>query len=206
VVRIKICGNTRVEDILFEVKAGAHAVGMIHGFTGSPRNNDQSSLERLVRSTPPLAEPVVVTNTQGLAVVKRMGLRTVQLIAQPQDYPEIARLNPELKIIPVLYVGQDLPPDHVLKHYSEFEYVLVDTESKLKGGSGMVHNWKVSKVLSKIFGNVVLAGGLTPENVAEAISVVEPYGVDVSSGVESSPGKKDWGLVSRFIEAVRQVA
>jgi len=205
VIRVKICGNTRLNDLLYEAKAGAHAVGVVHGFPDSPRNNDFESAGRLVRGVPPLTEAVVVTNPPGIENAVRMGVRTVQLVAPPSTYPQIRESHPELKIIPVLYVGQDPPKPEVLKEYSEFEYVLVDTDSKLKGGSGLTHNWEVSRMLSKTFGNIILAGGLNPENVVEAIIKVEPYAVDVSSGVESSPGVKDKRLVSRFIEAVTQV-
>jgi phosphoribosylanthranilate isomerase len=205
VIRVKICGNTRLDDVHFEVRTGAHAVGVIHGFPDSPRNNDFECARRLVRGVPPLTEAVVVTNTQGLENAVHMGVRTVQLIAHPSTYSQIRESHPELKIIPVLYVGQDPPKPEVLKEYSEFEYILVDTDSKLKGGSGLTHNWEVSRMLSKTFGNIILAGGLNPENVVDAIIKVEPYAVDVSSGVESSPGIKDKRLISRFIEAVKQV-
>lgn len=204
-VRVKICGNTRLEDIQYEVRVGAHAVGVIHGFPQSPRNNDEERAAKLVKGTPPLAEAVLVTNPEGLKLARLLGVRTVQLIAEPHRYPEIARLNPELKIIPVLYVSKELPKQEVLKAYADFDYILVDTASKLKGGSGLTHSWEVSKTLSKMFGNIILAGGLTPENVAEAICKVEPYAVDVSSGVESSPGIKDWAKILRFVHAVSRV-
>lgn len=204
-VRIKICGNTRPQDIALEAKLGAHAVGVIHGFPQSPRNNDQQRVETLVRAAPPLVETVLVTNPAGLGLARRLGIRTVQLIAQPQEYPQLRLSNPDLKIVPVLYVSQEPPRPELLGFYSGFDYVLVDTDSRLKGGSGLTHNWKVSAMLSKVLGNIILAGGLTPENVGEAIRLVEPYAVDVSSGVESSPGIKDPERLARFIEEVKRV-
>ncbi|MEM0271246.1 MAG: phosphoribosylanthranilate isomerase [Thermoprotei archaeon] len=203
--KIKICGNTRPEDIQFEAKTGAHAVGLIHGFPESPRNNSFERAKTLVRYVPPFTEAVVVTNIQGLESAARLGVRTIQLVAPIHLYSSARFSHPELNIIPVLYVGGEPPKREVLKVYSEFEYVHVDTDSGLKGGSGQTHNWEVSKMLSKVLGNIILAGGLTPENVEDAITMVEPYAVDVSSGVESSPGVKHWGLVSRFIEAVKRV-
>jgi phosphoribosylanthranilate isomerase len=204
VVRVKICGNTRPEDVAFEVKVGVHAVGVIHGFPESPRNNDFERTKKLVSAVPPLAEAVVVTDEGRIESAYKLGVTTVQLIARPDAYSRIAECHPNLKIIPVMYVGKEFPPAHVIRAYSDFGCVLVDTESKLKGGSGVTHNWEVSKLLSKCFEKIILAGGLNPDNVGDAISVVEPYAVDVSSGVESSPGVKDHDLILRFVEAVKQ--
>jgi Phosphoribosylanthranilate isomerase len=95
----------------------------------------------------------------------------------------------------------------MLKFYSEFNAIIVDTKNEGKlGGSGLTHNWEISRRISKELGNVILAGGLNENNVVEAITKVEPIGVDVSSGVESYPGIKDPVKVKNFIRRVVEYA
>jgi phosphoribosylanthranilate isomerase len=203
-MKVKICGHTRVEDIAFSAIAGAHAVGVVFGFPSSPRNTSEELARRLRSSVPPFTECVLVTNEDGIKRANSLGFKTVQLVAKPERLSLIREQNPELLIIPVFYVGKELDQS-VLRFYLEFELVLLDTKSEKPGGAGVPHDWSVSKLVSKELGRVVLAGGLTPQNVEEAIRVVEPYAVDVSSGVECSPGVKDHKKVSEFIRRAMSV-
>lgn len=205
-VRVKICGHKSVDDIIFSAEAGAHAVGVIYGFPESPRNNGLGEASRLLERVPGLTERVLVTNASGLKTADKLGVRTVQLIAQPRRLLSLKASYPSLKLIPVLYIERKLPKPEVMKIFSDFDVILLDTKDGSKaGGTGKSHDWTISRRLTKELGRVVLAGGLNPENLEEAVCTVEPYAVDVSSGVESSPGVKDHLLVKAFVRRAMEI-
>lgn len=205
-VRVKICGHKSVDDIVFSVEAGAHAVGVIYGFPSSPRNNGLGEASKLLEKVPSLTERVLVTNALGLGVADKLGVKTVQLVAEPQQLPRLKTSYPSLRLIPVLYIERKFPQPEIIKIFSDFDVVLLDTKiGSRAGGTGKSHDWSVSRRLAKELGRVVLAGGLNPGNLEEAVCMVEPYAVDVSSGVESSPGVKDHRLVKAFVRRAMEI-
>jgi Phosphoribosylanthranilate isomerase len=202
-IRIKICGNKRVEDMHIAAKLGAHALGFIFNIPSSPRNNTFEEAKNLVANSPSLIDLIPVTTSENIHEVLKFGIRTIQTIGNIKEIFKLKKNYQELNLIPVLYVREELPDEGTLKICSEFKAIVIDTKSeKHLGGSGIVHDWNISRKISKELGNVILAGGLNEKNVVEAITKVEPYGVDVSSGVESRPGVKDPVKMRKFIEAV----
>jgi phosphoribosylanthranilate isomerase len=211
--RIKICGVKTEEQAIAAAKAGADFIGLV--FAPSPRQVTPDIARRLVaavkinRSTSEVVG--VFVNTQAGTVNRTANaclLDRVQLSGdETWEYcREIHR-----PIIKVTRVSRNNPPEHVLK---DIEYgmrtlkgheviILLDTNTREKyGGTGRVFDWKLARPVARQF-PVIIAGGLTPANVAQAIKKTSPWGVDVSTGVETG-GVKDMDKIRKFIEAVRQ--
>jgi phosphoribosylanthranilate isomerase len=198
---VKICGITSEDDALFAVAMGADAVGFV--FAPSTRQIAAQQVFDITRRLPPEVLTVGVFRdelpSRVVEIAHRSGVKAVQLHGRetPEQTAEIARqIRWVIKAFPATSVdlaGAD--------RYGT-DLVLVDAPSP---GSGRVFDWGLaSEVPDSV--RLILAGGLTPDNVADAIGAVEPWGVDVSSGVESSPGRKDPTLVRRFIANARAAA
>jgi phosphoribosylanthranilate isomerase len=203
IVRVKICGITRAEDALAAARLGADALGF-NFWPGSKRFVAPAAARAIVTRLPPFVVPVGVFVNQPeeeiLAVVRETGVRVLQL--HGDEPPALcARLPlPVVKAIRVDAVKS-------LAAFASYEVAafLLDTPSRGFGGSGAPFDWSLAEGVSEI-APVILAGGLTPENVAEAIRAVRPYAVDVASGVESAPGVKDLARLARFVAIVKEVA
>jgi phosphoribosylanthranilate isomerase len=212
---VKICGMTNLEDALTAVDAGADAVGFVF-YEKSPRNISVETAREIVEKLPESLEKIGVFVNECedsiCAVADAAGLTAFQMHGDNED-PHVADLvvgrRPGLKVLAAISMHHPSPvgwasvwePDVV-------RAFLVDsgTQSKL-GGTGETFDWRASVgMLDEIrrFGQVVLAGGLTAKNVAEAIGILKPWGVDVASGVEATPGKKDPEKVRAFVKAVRE--
>lgn len=202
--RVKICGLTRVEDAKAAVAAGVDAIGL-NFWRGSKRGVDVTVAREILRAIPstvlrvgvfvdaPLDEIAAIATTLGLDNVQLHGDEPPELLEQLDGlgYKAI-RLHDEsdLARIPSFLV----PPDPVF---------LVDTfDPDQPGGTGRVGRWDLARQATKL-GRLILAGGLTPENVAAALDAVHPWAVDTASGVESAPGIKDAARMQAFVQAVR---
>jgi phosphoribosylanthranilate isomerase len=205
--KVKICGTTNFEDAAVAVEAGADAVGFIF-YRKSPRYVDPAVVKQIVAQLPPLIIPVGVFVNEDVATVRAImdscGLALGQLhgdetaaYCQELDRPVVKalRLRDRGSFLALAeFQGRAGVRGFVLDSFSEQAY----------GGTGQVADWGLAAEAAKA-STILLAGGLTPDNVAEAIRAVRPYGVDVSSGVESVPGKKDHGKLRAFLQAVRVV-
>jgi phosphoribosylanthranilate isomerase len=202
-VRIKICGITNLGDALAAVEAGADALGL-NFYPGGPRYIEPEEAERIVAALPPFVTPVGVFVNESRRVLQsvaaRCDLRTVQL--HGDELPaDVAALAP-LAVIKAFTVGRGFRPQ-VLKAYKGCAAFLLDTRVKGKrGGTGKSFDWQQAR-RARAYGRVILAGGLTPENIEDAIATVKPYGVDVCTGVERRPGKKDLRRLREFIRRAR---
>ncbi|MEX2273495.1 MAG: phosphoribosylanthranilate isomerase [Vicinamibacterales bacterium] len=200
--RIKICGITRPEDARAAAVAGASAIGMVF-WPGSPRAIDTATARAIVAALPAGVPAIGVFVNQSAAEINRIiqeaGLFAVQLHGdEPVDM--IAQITrPVVRAISLESRARlDDLPAHVT--------VLLDAhDSDRRGGTGRVIDWTAAREIAAAR-HVVLAGGLTSANVAEAIAAVRPYAVDVSSGVESAPGVKDHRRIEQFVAAVRRAA
>jgi phosphoribosylanthranilate isomerase len=200
-VWVKICGITSEEDALLAVAMGADAVGFV--FAPSPRQMSPSAVAAITRRLPPEVCTVGVFRDEHprrvVEIVHRAGLRAAQLHGNEtrEDCGYVAvRVPLVIKAFPA--------GDPFLERASEYgaDIVLVDAPSP---GSGKVFDWRLAEGAPK-GRRLVLAGGLDPSNVAEAIRVVHPWGVDVSTGVEAAPGRKDPLKVRAFVQAARAAA
>lgn len=204
-LKIKICGMTNAADALAAVEAGADALGFVFHHA-SPRYVQPEMVKRIVATLPPFVVPVgVFVNEEPQKVRDLMddcGLALAQLHGDESTSYCGTLGRPVLRAIRLSdrshflamaeYLGRAHVRGFVVDAFSETAY----------GGTGMLANWDLAAEAARQ-GAVLLAGGLTPENVAEAIQKVRPYGVDVSSGVEASPGKKDQKKVQTFIHAAQ---
>ncbi|MFQ6134669.1 MAG: phosphoribosylanthranilate isomerase [Nitrososphaerales archaeon] len=211
-VRVKICGNTRREDVECAVQAGADAVGFIIGFPSTPRNLDLEQAYSLMKGLPPFIDRVAVTRQDDPKLLRRIAERlpidAVQLIGETPYTPEIRRLFRNTRLIKVVHAE----PEGLIQSASEasklYDAVLIDSKIKdTPGGTGQVHDWALSRKVADTVRPtpIILAGGLNSFNVEDAVKTVKPYAVDVSSGVESAPGVKDHSEVKRFVENAKRV-
>jgi phosphoribosylanthranilate isomerase len=207
-VRVKICGITNLDDAAEAVRLGAWAVGLIH-FDGSPRRCEPAEAARIGAAFRRKCEVVGVFVNPELEeidhAVENAGLTMVQLNGEEgaSFCAETARRT-GLKVIKAIHVASaaDVHAAEALRT----DFHLFDRRGKgLWGGTGESFDWELLREhRSQV--PAILAGGLRPENVAEAISVVGPYAVDVASGVEAEPGRKDHAALAAFLEAAHEVA
>jgi phosphoribosylanthranilate isomerase len=206
-VRIKICGITNPADAEEAAAVGVDAIGL-NFYPQSPRCVTVATAREILKVLPPFVEPVALFVNQPLEDVERftetLSIRTVQLHGTP---PTSLPLGSKRWILAVAVRDADsLQEIGATLAKVPASAILVDAHVPgLFGGTGQTAPWQL---LADYRPSVplILAGGLTPENVAEAVSIVRPYAVDVAGGVESSPGKKDREKMRRFVEAVRAVA
>jgi len=199
---VKICGVTRLEDALKASAYGAHAIGLVF-YRPSPRYVEPELAAQIVRALPPFVTPVGLfvdaDENEVRDVAARSGIRLLQFHGtEPAAYCGRFAL-PYMKAVRVR-PGVDL-----LQYAREFagaRALLLDAfQEGLHGGTGAVFDWNLIPPALPL--PVVLSGGLTPENVSDAIRRVRPYAVDVSSGVEAEKGIKDAAKIAAFIEGVR---
>jgi phosphoribosylanthranilate isomerase len=200
-VRVKICGITRVEDALHAVGAGADALGFVF-HEASTRNILPERAKEIIGALPPFIQTVglFVNCEAGLIneIADSCGLDTVQLHGdEPPEFCGLLRR----RVIKAFRV-RDMKSLDTVKNYRVAGILLDAYSPHAFGGTGLTFDWEFASSAS-VHGPIILAGGLTPDNVREAVSRVAPYAVDVSSGVESSPGRKDPEKVSDFIRRAK---
>jgi phosphoribosylanthranilate isomerase len=215
---IKVCGNTSLEDALLAVEVGADALGFV--FAPSPRRVTVAQVAEIVPHLPPTVEKIGVfvdaTLEEIYDTVRACGLTGVQL--HSETYPDLPqklreRLGPQLRILRVVHFDASAT-DSILEQIAvharnpHIHAVLVDSRTAtVVGGTGVTFDWKLaSKTLfqdTEAGRRLIAAGGLNPLNVVEAIAMLHPWGVDVASGVEAAPGKKDPAKVREFVSRAR---
>jgi len=203
-VLIKICGITRPEDAEAAVERGAQALGFVF-WPDSPRFIDPYRARAIVSALPSFVTPVGVFVNQSCeyvnGVATLVGLGAVQLHGDEDASYAAAMTRPVIKAIALGAAGD---PDGVNAWPLQVTLLLDARDPVRRGGTGRTIDWtSASNVAARR--RVVLAGGLTPENVGDAIARVKPFGIDVSSGVESSPGIKDHVRLAALFAALRRV-
>ncbi len=206
---VKICGMTNREDAISAVEAGADAIGFVLVPT-SPRAVTRREVEDILRFIPPTVLTVgVVANEdpdflKGLVRVCSLG--ALQL--HGQEPPEqVLRLKAELSGVEIIKAIRVRDADSLkeIPAYKGVDAILLDTYDPHRlGGAGEPFDWSLAARAKEFEIPLIIAGGLTAGNVREMVRQVEPHGVDVSSGVEVSPGKKDFALIRRFVLKAKQ--
>jgi phosphoribosylanthranilate isomerase len=201
-VIVKICGITNVEDGLAAAEAGADALGFIF-YESSPRHVPIEKAATVIRELPaPIVKVGVFVDADEDTVyraIRECGLNLLQFHGnEPPEYCVQFGLM-SMKAFQV----RDAQSLSRLTDFKTDAWLLDAYSPDKLGGTGEKFNWDLAIEARKSGRPIFLAGGLTPENVAEAVRHVEPYAVDVSSGVEASPGKKDQGKVKAFIDAAK---
>lgn len=212
--RVKICGITNENDLCLAANAGADAVGFIVDVESSPRNLTVENASSLIRKVPIFTNSVVVTVSKDVK-----SLRDLCAILHPNalqihsdrdfsDFKLLKKEFPNVFLIRAIKAYPSSVEEKALFASKNFDAVLLDSFVKGKyGGTGVVHDWKLSRHIKQIIDPtpLILAGGLNPENVTNAINYVKPHAVDVSSGVEKQPGIKDQEKIESFIKNVRKI-
>ena len=201
-VRVKICGLTNEDDARAAIENGADALGFV--FAESPRRADPDTVRAMVKKIPVFISTVGVFVNEDIERVReirdRCGLDAVQLSG---DESEAYAASLGGRIIKVCRVGGGRAP--AIEGFPDATLLLDTWSSQAAGGTGESFDWSLAVGPARSR-PLILAGGLTPENVARAVSTVRPFAVDVSSGVEKTKGRKDHDKLSRFIRNARHVS
>jgi phosphoribosylanthranilate isomerase len=208
-MRVKFCGITDIDDAAEAVRLGAWAIGLIH-YEGSPRNVDPGVAAQIAAAfrrkaeivgvfvNPTLAEVVRAVEDEQLGVVQLNGEEGASFCA------EVSR-RAGVKVIKAIHVASAADV-HAAEAYRSVDYHLFDRKADaLWGGTGKTFDWELLRNRAASNIPAILAGGLRPENVAEAVEIVRPFAVDVASGVEAEPGRKDHAKMAAFFEAANSV-
>lgn len=199
--RIKICGITNVDDALVAAAAGADAIGLVF-YPGSPRAVTIAIARDICEALPPFvtavglfvdAEPALVRevlNTVPLDLLQFHGAEIAETCAQfDRPYIKALRMRDDVELL------------NEALHFADARGLLLDTyRPGVAGGTGETFDWQ--RIPAVMRARIVLAGGLTPDNVGAAVKQIRPYAVDVSGGVESAPGRKDASKIEQFVAAV----
>jgi phosphoribosylanthranilate isomerase len=201
-VKIKICGITNLEDALLAAELGADALGFIF-YAKSPRHVDPEAAREIIVQLPPFVAAVGVFVDEAAAVVQelaaKVGLDWVQL--HGQESPEYCR-SLGRKVIKGFRIQDENSLSRLADYHGAAQALLLDTYKKGQvGGTGEIFDWHLARKAKK-YGYIILAGGLTSDNVAQAIATAGPAAVDAASGVEAAPGKKDTEKMRAFFKAV----
>ena len=197
-VKVKICGMTNLKDVKVAVDGGVDAVGFIF-YKKSPRSVTMQAVRKIVLELPPFVDSVGVfvneTAEQINKIADRCNLDRVQLHGNesPTFCKKIRR-----RVIKAIRV-KDIQSLKKLSDYPVSSFLLDTFSEDQYGGTGRVFDWNLAYPAKK-YGPIILAGGLTPNNVRQAIQRIQPYGVDVCSGVESQPGIKDHKMMQTFLK------
>jgi len=211
-VKVKICGITSNEDLATAVEAGADAVGFVVKVPSSPRTLTIERAEKMMINTPVFVKNVVVTVPKSLngltEIYSRLKPDILQIHSHNLSDSAIREKFANTRLIRAVQAKSERVVEDAVKAANTFDAVLVDSFVPGRfGGTGMVHDWKLSRRVKRVIHPkpLILAGGLNPENVRNAVRAVKPYAVDVSTGVESRPGVKDPDKVFAFIEKAKEV-
>lgn len=208
-IRIKVCGITRLQDALHAIEAGVDALGFIfHG--QSPRYIDPEEARLIIDSLPPFISTVGVfvdkKRSEAEEIIDYCGLEYVQLhgMESPKYCERLLRVASPCHLIKAFRVGPRTTAEEFAPYVPYVKAFLLDTyDRELAGGTGRSFDWSIIAGLG-LARPFILAGGLNPDNVANAVRAAGPSFLDVNSGVEERPGVKDHHLISEFVRAVRQ--
>jgi phosphoribosylanthranilate isomerase len=202
-MKIKICGITNMDDALLAADLGSDALGFIFVKT-SPRYIRPTLARKIIQELPPFIVPVGVVADAAredvLDLIEETRIGCVQFHGN-ESPKQLAKFP--VPIYKSFRVNKDFNPE-TLRWYKVSAYLLDTYVDDAFGGTGKTFDWDVA-VKAKAYGRIILAGGLTPENIIEAVKKVQPYAVDVNSGVESASGKKDKNKLEQLFKTIRSL-
>lgn len=214
--RIKICCIADIQEANLAIRAGAGVIGLVGPMPSGPGPITEDQIANIVPAIPPGISTFLLTSEvladRIIGQYRKCQTQVIQLTDYIDEtaYREIRRALPAVKLVQVIHVESDEDIDRAL-HYSQMaDALLLDSgnpsaSTKVLGGTGKVHDWTISrKIVEQSSKPVYLAGGLNPENVAEAIRAVKPFGVDVCSGLRTQ-GKLDERKAVKFVGAVNSI-
>jgi len=215
-IKVKICGITNLEDARAAISFGADAVGFLVGklHPSTSRFLSPEQVSEIVAHLPPFCSTVLVTHlsrpSELIPLLKITNVTTLQLHGEttPPEAIKLKQQLPLLKTYKAVHVFDDSTIQEASQYVGSVDGIILDTAIKATGqvgGTGKTHDWSISKrIVHSTPLPVILAGGLNPENVADAIRLVRPYAVDVNSGVSNPDGTKDHKKLSLFISLAKR--
>ena len=213
-MRVKICCIADLAEARLAIDAGASALGLVSDMPSGPGVIDEATIAAVAAAAPPAVATFLLTclpDAAGIAdQVRRTRVSTVQICDRPQPGTAVAlrRALPALKVVQVVHVTGPASVAEAVEEAQDADAILLDSGNpsarvKELGGTGRRHDWALSaEIVARVPRPVFLAGGLTPENAAEAIRTVRPWGLDVCSGVRTD-GRLDAGKLDRLFAAIR---
>jgi phosphoribosylanthranilate isomerase len=203
-IKIKICGITNLDDALAAAEFGADALGF-NFYKKSPRAIEPQRASEIIAQLPPFIVPIGIFVNEREDRIREIaalaGLQVIQL--HGDETPEFCQRFGS-RVIKAFQVKDKESLKH-MSHYRVSAYLLDSYREGVRGGTGTTFDWHLA-VVAKTFGRIILAGGLTPDNVAEAVKLVQPYGIDVAGGVEREKGVKDHVKLRTFITEARRAS
>jgi phosphoribosylanthranilate isomerase len=214
-VHVKVCGIRRLDDAVAALEYGADELGFLVGQRHqSPDFLDASDAAAIVDALPPNTSSVLVTHLVDpddiVALATQIGVTTIQLHGDtsPAQAVVIKQHLPNIKIYKAIHVIDTESIDMASQYVNAVDAIVLDTISVATGqvgGTGRIHDWSISRrIVERLPIPVILAGGLNPDNVGDAIRQVKPFGVDVNSGTKGADGYKDHARLQRFIESAKR--
>jgi phosphoribosylanthranilate isomerase len=205
-VRVKICGVTNWADARLAVDLGVDALGF-NFYAASPRSVSPAAAWDIIRRLPPFVAAVGVFVDWPADVVTALAdaLRFDAVQLHGRETPATARdIAAKHKVIKAFRVAPAFPPTDLVRYSAASAFLLDGFKQGLHGGTGRTADWSVARKANR-YGRIILAGGIKPSNVAQAIAEAQPWAVDVASGVEKRPGKKDAGALRELMREIRSV-
>lgn len=210
---VKICGIKNIEDALAASSLGADALGFHIDLEGARAPVTEEIASQIIHKLPASISGVAVTSISEperlIALTRTTGAKILQLYGDvtPEQIRAIKSTLPSIEVWKVMHVTDETNIEQIKAYEGAADALVLDSrnrETGQKGGTGKTHDWNVSKkIVESTSIPVILAGGLNPDNVADAVTTVAPSGLDVNSGVTNSDGSKDLEKVKKFIECVR---
>jgi phosphoribosylanthranilate isomerase len=209
--KVKICGITNEQDALKASILGADYLGFLVEINFSKDKITRNKAKELIKKLPLEIQPVFVTYLNKskpiIEIAEEINPQVIQL-HNDITLEEIGKIRialPRIKITKTISVTNEDSIKQAKKYENYIDFILLDTKiGKLKGGTGKTHNWDISrKIVKEVNAKVFLAGGLNPDNVAEAIKKVKPYAVDTNSGVKLRDRTKDYKKLEQFIKQAK---
>jgi phosphoribosylanthranilate isomerase len=206
--KVKICGVTNLQDATWAATLGAEYIGF-NFWDKSPRKVSAKMAADIISKIPPIIEPVGIFVDEEVIdsvvdTARKCGLKMIQLHGKEQpEYVEALRqklVDTGMKIIKAFRIKGEGSLRNLLRYKDVADYFLLDTYVEgVEGGTGETFNWELAKEAKRYEKPIFLAGGLIPENVADAVRTAEPYAVDAASGIERLPRRKDYDKLKNFI-------
>ena len=212
-IRVKICCIQNLHEAETAIRSGASAIGLVAGMPSGPGPIPDELIRQVAAATPPPVATFLLTSHTSVSEIikhhRRTLTNTIQIVDTLKDgtYAELKDALPGIKIVQVIHVIDEQSVEQAISVSLSVDAILLDSGNpnlrvKELGGTGRVHNWALSqKIREQVSCPVFLAGGLKPENVKEAIETVEPFAVDVCSGIRTN-GLLDSAKLERFFRAV----
>lgn len=216
-IRVKICCIGSVDEAKTAIEYGASALGLVGKMPSGPGVIDDDLIARIARSVPPAVSTFLLTSEiqpeDIIAHYKKVYTSTIQLVdaLEGRDYQTLRRELPGVKLVQVIHVLDENSVAEAIEISESVDAILLDSGNpnlniKELGGTGRVHNWHLSRqIREQVKVPVFLAGGLNSQNVREAIETVQPFGIDICSGVRSN-GKLDKEKLEGFFEVLNKVS